>query len=826
MITAIQPALPHTRGGWFKRTLTTLNTHRLLMAHERLRQIVIGLTIAICVEAGAHTPTYAQDADATGVEQSIAAIVAERDIQPATRQQSLEAAARLGRAQTALEAAIPALETRKAELDARLEQLGPPDPAAPEAEAVAEERRRLTSALTEIDSGLRRGRAAIIEADQERKAIAAAEAQTVEREREARVGSPLLPRFWADAAAEAPAVLRRFREPMTATVGRIAESSPGVIALLVAGLLSGALIAGPLRHALHRLGLRFAASRSPDSRLRRSAFAAWSVALGSLVPVIGVVVMAVAVLASKVLDFRLALLFTAIAGSALMAAYIWALTDSLLLVRKPEWRLLALDDGAARRLRPLGWAAGGILITSAVNGAFGALFTYPPALASAMSAIVAAMSTAWLFWMLLVVGRLRSAAPGGDTTGGLVGRWVALGLMVLWPLTIVVAVRGALGYVSFATTTTQWVIWTAIVVATVYLLTRLIDDACRAAFGGAPRLSRSAHARFGVADRAVLQFGVLISAGLRVVLWSLALGALFSPFGGQVEGLFDLFRRFGAGLSLGEVTLSPAALARAGVVLACGLALGRLFRHWLAKSYLPTTSLDSGAANSVGIIAGYASVILAALAALAALGIQFQQLAFIVSALSVGIGFGLQAITQNFVSGLILLAERPLKIGDRLKMGDQAGVVTRISVRATQILTDAGDRLIVPNSELVTKPVQAVSSAIAPATIRAAVAVDIAADLEAARTTIVEVLSNHAEADPSIAPSVFIDDLRDGLANFTWVAYPRPGADPEQTRGALWLAIIGAMRSAGIRIQEPLHRVAFLAGNTEGLIEDTTSKSQ
>ncbi|REN06470.1 DUF3772 domain-containing protein, partial [Mycobacterium tuberculosis] len=92
--------------------------------------------------------------------------------------------------------------------------------------------------------------------------------------------------------------------------------------------------------------------------------------------------------------------------------------------------------------------------------------------------------------------------------------------------------------------------------------------------------------------------------------------------------------------------------------------------------------LDAGARNSISTVTRYLGIIAAVLWGLTALGIGFEKLALVVSALSVGIGFGLQAITQNFVSGLILLAERPVKIGDWVKLGDQEGDIKRISVRS------------------------------------------------------------------------------------------------------------------------------------------------
>ena len=105
-------------------------------------------------------------------------------------------------------------------------------------------------------------------------------------------------------------------------------------------------------------------------------------------------------------------------------------------------------------------------------------------------------------------------------------------------------------------------------------------------------------------------------------------------------------------------------------------------------------------------VARYVGIIIAVIWALSAMGLQLSKLALLVSALSVGIGFGLQVITQNFVSGLILLAERPVKIGDWVKLGDQEGDIRRISLRSTEIQVGDKSALIVPNSELVTKTVR------------------------------------------------------------------------------------------------------------------------
>jgi len=139
-------------------------------------------------------------------------------------------------------------------------------------------------------------------------------------------------------------------------------------------------------------------------------------------------------------------------------------------------------------------------------------------------------------------------------------------------------------------------------------------------------------------------------------------------------------------------------------VLVLGLALMRVVQRWLVDTYLPKTELDIGARNSISTVAHYLGIVLAALWALAALGIGFEKVALLASALSVGIGFGLQAITQNFVSGLILMFERPIQPGDVVEVGTINGRVRDIGMRSTRIKTFDGADVVVPNGTLLSEP--------------------------------------------------------------------------------------------------------------------------
>jgi potassium-dependent mechanosensitive channel len=141
-------------------------------------------------------------------------------------------------------------------------------------------------------------------------------------------------------------------------------------------------------------------------------------------------------------------------------------------------------------------------------------------------------------------------------------------------------------------------------------------------------------------------------------------------------------------------------------VLAIGITATRYFTHWLERRVLSETQLDKGVRDSLRAATGYAGYSLAAAFALTAAGLDFSSLALVAGALGVGIGFGLQSIVNNFVSGLILLAERPVRVGDWVVTNAGEGIVKKINVRSTEIETFDNCTIIVPNSNLISEAVR------------------------------------------------------------------------------------------------------------------------
>jgi len=287
---------------------------------------------------------------------------------------------------------------------------------------------------------------------------------------------------------------------------------------------------------------------------------------------------------------------------------------------------------------------------------------------------------------------------------------------------------------------------------------------------------------------------------LNVMLLAIAAPLLLLAWGASGPEILSWVRAAVFGFEVNGVQISLARILMALVLFGLLLTLTRLFQRWLVARARAQTRWDPGLVNSVYTGAGYIGFAIAVLAAVAYAGFDITSLAIVAGALSVGIGFGLQSIVNNFVSGLVLLIERPIKVGDWIATSAGQGYVRRISVRATEIETFERASLIVPNSELVTQTITNLTHRNQLGRLNISVRVSYAADPELAQ----RVLQQVADANTSIlrhpAPIVVLDNLGDQAMEYTVRIYLVDINRSLQVQTEIRTEIVKALRQAGIDI--------------------------
>lgn len=612
--------------------------------------------------------------------------------------------------------------------------------------------------------------------------------------------SPLVsPALWVDGLGGMPALFTSARN-LTMSSWRAVSSRATTGALVGLGVLFAVLLL--LAIPLRRLALKRAARRAEiePQTLERLLAALRIIVLSAGIPVLGFAMLLVGLDSVGGLSLRARSIVEAIAVNISLFFLISGLGQAFLAPGLRAWRLVPLADGYAGRaawfirLAALAYVSGELFRTLA------SIFISPLPVVQLSEAVPVFLAALAILGAMRAV--MRGIVPPQETEGPqpishILWRWTVpiAGLSAIAAL-----VAQVLGFLALGSFLIDRLVWTAVVLAGLHLFASLAERMSAALFQDNARAASWVHDNIGLTPASLGQFGVLLSGLVKLVLILTAALFIIAPFGVETVAFGDVLREVFTGIQIGGFSFSLTSVLISLALVFTGVVVTRAIQGWLENRYLPRTSLDAGLKASIRTGFGYVGIIIAAAVGLSYLGLNLENIALVAGALSVGIGFGLQSIVSNFVSGLILLAERPFKAGDWIVVGQEQGIVKRINVRATEIQTFDRATVLIPNSDFIAGTVKNRVHRDTLGRIDIPVGVGYDSDPEEVRRILLEVASAHPQTLSYPEPAAFFVEFGANSLDFMLFAYLADVGNGYSVRSDIRFEIFKRFKQAGIEI--------------------------
>ncbi|MBX3334772.1 MAG: mechanosensitive ion channel family protein [Nitrospira sp.] len=285
-----------------------------------------------------------------------------------------------------------------------------------------------------------------------------------------------------------------------------------------------------------------------------------------------------------------------------------------------------------------------------------------------------------------------------------------------------------------------------------------------------------------------------------------------------MDRIFELLEPFGTFTkiplySIGDTTITLGTMLYLTVLVVALFYITGKLKTWIVEGLLLRSQVELGVRHAVGNIVRMVFLALGLIIILQTAGINLSSLTVLFGALGIGVGFGLQGVTNNFVSGIILLLERPIKVGDRIEVGNVNGDVINISPRATTIVTNDNIAIIVPNADFISSKVVNWSYTNRNVRFNFPVGVSYSSDPEQVRSVLLEVARAHHGVLKEPGPSVLFDAFGDSALNFVLRVWTRDFSTvPGVLRSELYFAISRAFKEQGIEIPFPQRDLHIKSG--------------
>ncbi|HMN70419.1 MAG TPA: DUF3772 domain-containing protein [Rhodoblastus sp.] len=709
----------------------------------------------------------------------------------------------LGPASGQLQQAIDMLGPRLADAKDRLDKLGPkPDAKAPpESADVTRDREDQQKRYARAEELLKRAQLLALQIDQ-------TNARIVSRRRALFVGalmqrsySLLSPALWTSAATDLSSDLRALATIAGDFVSNAFEKLSGWRAVLFFALLG---VVGLLNLPVYRLARRIL-SREPTvaepGRFRKALGALWTALVAAAPPIFTVMALFLLLDAFDLMSARITPLKRELIVGVAFVAAIAGVARGLFAPTRPSWRLIAVDDAIADRLSRLAIAQAAIVAAANVLQALTDIS------AAALPVTAAVQGLGAVVFAVVTAGAIYGLGEGDEDEACLGPRvvqrprWIGLARLAAWIAIVAMSLAALLGYIPAAAFLMTQFVWIIGVVGALCILTPLATAGLEAAFQPTTSFGRTLMGGVGLRREGVAQIGIVLSGLAQLFILAIGFGAIVVPWGLQSDDVLGGLRNAFFGFSIGGVTISPSAVVAALVLFALVYVGTRALQNWLDNRLMPATSLDAGLRNSIRTSVGYVGLILAISIALSQIGLGLDKIAIVAGALSVGIGFGLQSIFNNFVSGIIVLWERSIRVGDLVVLaGDEQGYVRKINVRATEIETFDRATMIVPNSNLITGVVKNWVRNDRVARVKIPVTLNVGVDPEKVREIMTGAAKENEKVAKIPAPSTLFVSMEPGGLKFELVCFVDDVETSGRTKSELHYAIFAAFKEAGIPI--------------------------
>jgi potassium efflux system protein len=677
------------------------------------------------------------------------------------------------------------LEPRAKEAEDRLKELGPaPAKDAPaESAEIAGQRKELTDEFNDVDGELKQARVLTVKTDQLGDRVAQKRHALYANELFARSASILDPSFWTEVYRALPIELRSIEALVDAWSEHHTRPRWAGAALIIVVII--AIVVVLTRWWLPRL-----IGEPSNTRSAKAWAALWVFVWFAIrTPLAGFAAL-LALTTFGLLTVRLEQIAQGVVAGMGAAAFGHGVARGLLSPEHPHRRLVQEDDETALCFyNHLLWASRALGVLIVLQVVHKTLFA-PLVITVATNALFAATTAAFLVHLVLRLGTIKKNR--GEAL--VAASWAhPLGLL----MAVLIGIALVAGYAGVAAFISLRVIVAAAVFSALFLLLVITQTLFASINEQTPKGQMLAES-LGIDPRTLGLSGALLSALIRVILIATSFLLIIGPWEVSTADLFDTVRNIPFGFKIGEIRVSFQAILAAILVLVLLLVLMRIIQRWLERELLPRTGLEPSLQLSIVTIFGYVGAITAIALALSGLGFDLQKIALIAGALSVGIGFGLQSIVSNFVSGLILLTERPIRVGDSIVVKGEEGWVRRVRVRATEIETFDRASVIIPNSEFITGVVKNWTRANRLGRIVVKVGVSYETDPDRVRDILTDIANAHPQIVQTPPPAAYLVAFGETSLEFELRCVVAEVEKGLSVRSELHYAIIQKFREAGI----------------------------